>query len=558
MKTVLFLLFVTVFSAFASANDVFSGIETAKSLKDLKNHNPLSTLKYSADPGVMVYDGRVYVYGTNDGHADELGDNPEDNTYQQINTINVMSSDDLINWVDHGSIPAAGENGAAKWAVNSWAPAAAHKKINGKEKFFLYFANSGNGVGVLSSDSPTGPFVDPIGGPLVSFDVPNCGDIVWLFDPAVFVDDDGTGYLYFGGGVPEGQASDPRTTRAAKLGDDMISIDGIPQTIEAPWVFEDSGINKVGDSYVYSYCVNWDNGPYGNAKIAYMTSENPLGPFTFQGTLLNNPGDFFGTTGNNHHTIIEFKGKWYIFYHAEWLNVQVYGSQKGYRTTHVDELPFFNGNFRNATGTLAGVEQLSNVDAYSTNYASMMAWQAGVSVYGLGHTTVTYRKGTWTGVSGVEFGDNATSVKISAASANGATIRITSGSENGEVIGYVTVPATGDEFVTVTADVSVSGVKDIFFVASDEVVVDTWQFVADEAISSADEEIEVDGDDEINVGEVDSADEEIDSADEEICWSEPLGFPCCSECVEPERVDDNGEWGIENNEWCGIYKSCDY
>jgi len=702
MKTFLFTLIVAVFSTFASAADssAFNGINLAKSYKDIKNHNPINTIKYSADPGVMVYDGRVYVYGTNDGYAGELGRNPQDNTYGQINTINVMSSDDLVNWIDHGTIPAAGRNGAAKWAGNSWAPCATHKKINGKEKFFLYFANSGNGIGVLTSDSPTGPFVDPIGHALISRSTPNCSNIVWLFDPAVFVDDDGTGYLYFGGGVPDNQSSNPKTVRAVKLGNDMTSPAGNPVTIDAPWVFEDSGINKSGDTYFYSYCTNWNGGPYGNAKIAYMTSKNPLGPFTMQGTVLNNPGDFFGTTGNNHHTIIEFKDQWYIFYHAEWLNKQEFGSQKGYRTSHVDVLPFSNGKFGNAKGTLTGVTQLFKVNAYNTNYASMMAWQGGVSTNGLGHTTVTYNRGEWTGVSNVDFGEAATSVKITAASNNGAVIRITTGSPNGDVVGYVSIPATGgnSNFKTVTADINtVSGTKHVFFVASGDVVVDTWQFIgsgtgSDEPIEFGDGELDLNdkakledgwyyiknpstgkyiqvedgvgrnsanvvigserkddaqkwkvtntngyvtftsalgnymidiangedrnganvqiydayggdaqqfiiyktgrenvytigtkasaGDKAIDIegarnGEnvnllqwtneykdnqtwsFEKAEDSTPEPEEPACWSEPLGYPCCSSCSYVYYVDDDGNWGVENDDWCGLLTSCD-
>jgi arabinoxylan arabinofuranohydrolase len=702
MKTFLFTLIVAVFSTFASAADssAFNGINLAKSYKDIKNHNPINTIKYSADPGVMVYDGRVYVYGTNDGYAGELGRNPQDNTYGQINTINVMSSDDLVNWIDHGTIPAAGRNGAAKWAGNSWAPCATHKKINGKEKFFLYFANSGNGIGVLTSDSPTGPFVDPIGHALISRSTPNCSNIVWLFDPAVFVDDDGTGYLYFGGGVPDNQSSNPKTVRAVKLGNDMTSLAGNPVTIDAPWVFEDSGINKSGDTYFYSYCTNWNGGPYGNAKIAYMTSKNPLGPFTMQGTVLNNPGDFFGTTGNNHHTIIEFKDQWYIFYHAEWLNKQEFGSQKGYRTSHVDVLPFSNGKFGNAKGTLTGVTQLFKVNAYNTNYASMMAWQGGVSTNGLGHTTVTYNRGEWTGVSNVDFGEAATSVKITAASNNGAVIRITTGSPNGDVVGYVSIPATGgnSNFKTVTADINtVSGTKHVFFVASGDVVVDTWQFIgsgtgSDEPIEFGDGELDLNdkakledgwyyiknpstgkyiqvedgvgrnsanvvigserkddaqkwkvtntngyvtftsalgnymidiangedrnganvqiydayggdaqqfiiyktgrenvytigtkasaGDKAIDIegarnGEnvnllqwtneykdnqtwsFEKAEDSTPEPEEPACWSEPLGYPCCSSWSYVYYVDDDGNWGVENDDWCGLLTSCD-
>ena len=85
--------------------------------------------------------------------------------------INVMSSADLVNWSDHGSINVAGSNGIAKWASNSWAPTAAHKTINGKEKFFVYFANNASGIGVLTGDSPTGPWSDPLGRALINLNL---------------------------------------------------------------------------------------------------------------------------------------------------------------------------------------------------------------------------------------------------------------------------------------------------------------------------------------------------------------------------------------------------
>ena len=177
----------------------FNGISIKKGFKDIKNHNPCITQKFSADPGVMVYNGRVYVYSTHDGLLQST--TPAKNVYTKIGELNIMSSSDMVNWSDHGTIQAAGPGGVAKWASNSWAPTAAHKKINGKEKFFLYFANNASEIGVLVADSPTGPWSDPLGRALITKSTPNC-NVEWLFDPAVFVDDNGTGYLYFGGGVP--------------------------------------------------------------------------------------------------------------------------------------------------------------------------------------------------------------------------------------------------------------------------------------------------------------------------------------------------------------------
>ena len=474
---ILVLLFLNIIhsSLQAGASD-FNGISLTKGFKDLKNHNPCMTQKFSADPGLLEYNGRVYVYGTNDGYLQDKA--PVKNEYSKINTINVMSSADLVNWSDHGTINVAGSNGIAKWAGNSWAPTACHKTINGKEKFFLYFANNANGIGVLTADSPTGPWSDPLGKALITRQTPNC-NVEWLFDPAVLVDSDGTGYLYFGGGVPSGKQANPGTIRAVKLGNDMISLSGNAVAIDAPWVFEDSGINKIGNTYFYSYCTNWSGGPYGNARIAYMTSNSPLGPFTYQGTNFNNPGDFFGTVGNNHHTIISFKNQYYIFYHAEWLNKQSYGSQIGYRTTHVDVMPFSNGKFGNAKGTLTGVTQLGNVDPFQLNRFNTMAWQAGVNIYGEGDTATAYNRGDWSGVSNVDFGNGASSVTINAGTVNGATIRISVDSPSGTVLGYVTIPATGDNWKStdVTATISkVTGVKNLFFVASADVVLNTYKF----------------------------------------------------------------------------------
>ena len=473
---ILILLLLNISSTLQDGQSDFNGISLTKGYKDIKNHNPCLTQKFTADPGLLEYNGRVYVYGTNDGYWQAT--NPENNVYGRINTINVMSSSDLVNWSDHGTINVAGSDGVAKWASNSWAPTAAHKTINGKEKFFLYFANNASGIGVLTSDTPTGPWTDPIGGPLISRSTPNC-NVEWLFDPAVFVDTDGTGYLYFGGGVPNGKEANPNTIRAVKLGDNMISLAGNAVNIDAPWAFEDSGINKIGNTYFYSYCTNWSGGPYGNARIAFMTSNNPLGTFTYQGTCFNNPGDFFGTVGNNHHTIINFKNQYYIFYHAEWLNKETYGSMLGYRTTHVDVMPFSNGKFGNAQGTLTGVTQLENFNPYQLNRFNTMAWQAGVNIYGLGDTAAAYNRGDWSGISNVDFGAGAKSITINAGTVNGATIRISVDSPSGQVLGYVTIPATGDNWKSteVTATISgATGVKNLFFVASADVVLNTFKF----------------------------------------------------------------------------------
>lgn len=340
--------------------------------KPLGEHNPLMVQKFGADPWAMEYDGRIWIYMTGDEPVTGGDGKVVTNTYGNINTIRVISSADLVNWTDHGEIRAAGRSGAAKWATNSWAPAAAWKTINGKDQFFLYFADSGNGIGVLTADSPAGPFTDPIGKPLVSRSTPNCASVTWLFDPAVLVDDDGSAYLYIGGGVPEGKTADPGTARVVALNDDMVSLKGTPETICPPYLFEDSGINKLNGKYIYSYCTNFNvtaqaTMKYGfdSGEIAYMMSDSPMGPFTYRGGILKNPGHFFGQGGNNHHCMFSFKGKLYITYHAQTLEGKLGMKGKGYRSTFINELSFDPESYTlKAAGNMKGVDAVQTLDAY--------------------------------------------------------------------------------------------------------------------------------------------------------------------------------------------------
>ena len=208
------------------------------------------TQEFGADPYAIVYDGRVYVYMTADDYQYDENGQVIDNNFDYIRSLRVISSDDMMNWTDHGEIKVAGEDGAAKWAAHSWAPAIAYKQIDGKDKFFLYFANDASGIGVLEGDSPLGPWKDPIGKALITGQTPGCQGVVWCFDPAVLVDDDGSAYIYFGGGVPNGQQISPKTARVAKLGADMISIDGEAELIDAPCMFEDSGISNTTENTI--------------------------------------------------------------------------------------------------------------------------------------------------------------------------------------------------------------------------------------------------------------------------------------------------------------------
>ncbi|MBQ7014110.1 MAG: family 43 glycosylhydrolase, partial [Oscillospiraceae bacterium] len=463
----------------AKMEALFSGINPGTSIKKDGENNPLYTQRFGADPGVMEYNGRVYVYMTNDIFEYDANGNLVDNTYGKINQINCISSADMVNWTDHGIIQVAGSNGAAKWANNSWAPCAAHKTINGKEKFFLYFCNGGNGVSVLTADSPTGPWTDPLGHGLITRSTPNCGNVTWLFDPAVFVDDDGTGYLAFGGGVPDGKQADPGTARIVQLGDDMISIVGTPQTLNPPYLFEDSGLNKIGNKYYYTYCSNWNTG--GNnlgltsGAIEYMVADNPMGPYTYGGELFKNQGVFFGYYGNNHHSIVELNNKLYLFYHSRPV-AGAMGIDFNYRSPQVNEITMSGTKMNAVTGTMTAIPQLQTLNPYQKVQAETMSHQAGVNVSGLGDTVVTdIGAGDWVKVTGANFSKGCKSLTVRASSGSGAAIKVCAGGPKGDVIGYVEVPAGGMSEITVPVN-SVSGTKDVCFVFSGQMEFDWWYF----------------------------------------------------------------------------------
>ncbi len=347
---------------------------SSKDLKTVANNNPVTQTKFTADPAVLVYNDTVYIYGTNDSQEAEVTKCKKENSYGKIKSLNIYASKDLVNWEYKGEASIEG----SRWAHNSWAPAICTKRIDGKDKFFLYFADNGSGIGVLTADSPEGPFTDPLGTQLISRKLENVANVEWLFDPAVFIDDDGKAYLYFGGGVPAScNPAHPMTGRCIELGDDMISVKGVAKTIDAPWLFEDSGINKFNGKYYYSYCTNWndragDAGAPPRASIAYMVSDNPLGPFEYQGYTMTNPNN-----GNNHHWIFTFRGKNYIAYHTQKISENLGLGGGSYRNVYISDfnvgtdikLPMQKPDTSFAG---AGVEQSGSFNPYETVRASTM------------------------------------------------------------------------------------------------------------------------------------------------------------------------------------------
>lgn len=441
-------------------------------IKPLNEHNPVITHVFGADPWVMVWQDRAYLYLTADAPDYSASGAVLENHYGHIHSLRCFSSADLVNWTDHGEIPAAGLDGLAKWARNSWAPCAAHKTIDGQEHFFLYFADSGNGIGVLEALSPTGPFRDPLGQPIISRKTPLCSSVKWLFDPAVLVDEDGQGYLYFGGGVPEGMEAAPGTGRCVRLGADMISLAEDPVVLDAPYLFEDSGINRVGSHYVYSYCSNFDvrdaSLPFASGEICTMISDAPLGPFRFDGHVLRNPGTDLGVGGNNHHCIFRFHDKWYIAYHAQTLEQRMRLSG-GYRSPFINEIPVDEqtSHIGLTHGTLQGIAPVQPFPVYQPYPAATFAALAGVCVQP-GETPVLYAQTplSWIKVEQADFGTGASCWQARYRAFTHSSVSIVLDDLNAAPIAEVQLPTNPRSFtdISLPLNTTISGVHDLFLV----------------------------------------------------------------------------------------------
>jgi beta-xylosidase len=259
--------------------------------------NPLVKHMYTADPSARVFNNRMYVYTSHD---------KDTASYFNMQNWHAFSSDNLIDWKDHGSIFSLDEiEWADKWA---WAPDAIER--NGK--YYFYYPVERTKIGVAVSDSPTGPFIDKLGKPLID----NTDQIEKMgrepIDPGLLIYDN-QAYMYFG----------CRDLRVVKLKDNMMEIEGDVMKVningiendkesqpggfygEGPWVFE-----RLGRFY-FMYSNGWGK----ESTLVYAVGDNPLGPFEFVGEIMDPVNSW-----TYHGSITEYRGKWYIFYHDQTLS----------------------------------------------------------------------------------------------------------------------------------------------------------------------------------------------------------------------------------------------
>lgn len=519
MKTFCFLL-AAAFAISASAQTLLT------SPKKFDKNNPINPLTFCADPTSVEYNGRVYLYGTNDQQQFDEGNGfkTTGNDYGKINTLVCMSSADLVNWTMH---PAIKVKEIASWANNSWAPSVCSRvESDGKTHFYLYFANGGSGIGVLTATSPTGPWTDPLKKLFINWGQPTMGDIVWLFDPGVVVDENGTGWLTWGGGgephknnIAKGaNAMLDMNTRIAKLGANMLSIDGDIKILPAPYHFEASELNIIGGKFVYTYCSNWsgDRSMWGQftqydknkvkpsapgiAQMCYMTSTDPLNPdsWMYEGMYVKNPGNFGYPTSNNHTHLQKFNNNYYLFYHCQAteneLMKQFGGDKGGYRNIQINKVTVDETNCKISSATLSesGVTQIAeNRPVITEQQEAEMAWNYSKGIEykyfegfrghpGGMHATTA---GNW--ISVYKAGSNATVKSFKAKMRGKGKMEIRIDNINSAPVGTVEFNSSSFAEHKVSLATPFSGIHNIYFVFTEcdsemSNDFDNWQFFTDD------------------------------------------------------------------------------
>lgn len=416
--------------------------------------NPFVQTCYTTDPAPMVYGDRLYLYT---GHDEDNAD------FFWMQEWRVYSTDDMVNWTDHGS-PLAIED--FSWADDrAWAPQCVER--NGKFYLYVPLHSSLSGtmaIGVAVGDSPIGPFKDAIGAPLV--------DGSWDYiDPTVFIDDDGQAYLFWG---------NPRLYYA-KLNEDMVSIIGdvhmveqTPESFGEPKFVPMERDKKYLSTYTEGPWFYKRNGKYYMVyaaggipeHIGYSMSDSPVGPWQYKGVIMPQCDT---NSFTNHAGIIDYKGKSYFFYHTGKLP----GGGGFGRSVAVEAFEYnADGTFPIIMPTDKGVSPVGVLDPFKRIEAETMAWSEGISTdpnTATGVYVSEIHNGDFIKVSNVNFGNKALQkFGVSVASAlRGGTIEVHIDSLDGPLVAEVFVPGTGgwENWRYVETDVckEASGVHDIFF-----------------------------------------------------------------------------------------------
>lgn len=397
---------------------------------------PIIQTKYTADPAPMVYNDTVFLYTTHD---------EDDAEGFKMQDWLLYTSTDMVNWTDHGVVASLKSFDWVKRDNGAWA----EQVVERNGKFYMYCPIHGNGIGVLVSNSPYGPFKDPLGKPLV-WQKEHWDDI----DPTVFIDEDGQAYMYWGN----------PNCYYVKLNEDMISYSGdivkLKETPEhyqeGPWFYKRNGHYYL--AFASTCC------PEG---IGYAMSDSPTGPWKTKGYIMR-PTE---RTRGNHPGIMDYKGKSYVFgLNYDLLKLET-NTHYERRSVSVVEMHY------NEDGTIQEVpywadtklEQIGTFNPFRKVEAETMAWG-----YGLKTTpnadkslsVVDVNNGEYICVRGVDFGKNkARRFEVSALPLEGGNLKIRLDAPDGKIVGNVNIPQGNEtsKYELYSCEVNaVSGIHDLY------------------------------------------------------------------------------------------------
>ena len=318
--------------------------------------NPVIRDQFAADPTARVFNNKVYLYPSHDIFPPE----GQRQDWFCMEDYHVFSSENLTDWTDHGVIVTQNK---VPWvkpdSYSMWAPDCIER--NGK--YYFYFPSApkdgrGFGIGVAIADSPEGPFIP---------EPENIKGISGI-DPCVLQASDGNAYIFWGAGrcaklKPNmKELADDTPTETVKWGDHEFELSGVNclkdlpnRQAEGPFAFEYNG------NYYLTYPYVREN----TEVLGYAMSKNPMGPYEYKGLIMPEHDNGCWT---NHHSIINYKGQWYLFYHRNHFSPR----DDKRRSVCIEKL-FFNpdGTIQEVKQTMRGVginqaTEKIEIDRYSS------------------------------------------------------------------------------------------------------------------------------------------------------------------------------------------------
>ena len=384
--------------------------------------NPIIHDQFTADPTARVFNNKVYLFPSHDIPA-PIGQRQD---WFCMEDYHVFSSENLTEWTDHGVILSQRD---VPWGkpdgYSMWAPDCVFK--NGK--YYFYYPNApregrGFAIGVAIADQPEGPYTPE------KESIKGVGGI----DPCVLIDDDGAAYLYWSGmGIRGGRLKENMT----ELENGSQVMEGLPEGFkEGPFAFKRKGR--------YYLTFPWVRKDQGTETLAYAMSDSPLGPWQFKGLIMEEHDNRCWT---NHHSLVEYKGQWYLFYHRNHYSPNM----DKRRSACIEKVSFnANGTIQEVKQTLRGVgithaTDRIEIDRYSSVSDGVTTdFNDTTSTFNGWHATLE-KKGSWLRYNDVDFAGISDSYIVVKAKANTNTsFTIRDKSEKGKVMAKLTITVEGE------------------------------------------------------------------------------------------------------------------